>query len=50
MTKFKSNEEIQMVKLVLSLFRQFNVKEVQTVETQIKNEIEKKKEELRAMV
>jgi hypothetical protein len=33
-----------------ALFRQFNVKEIQTVETQIKNEIEKKKEELRAMV
>jgi hypothetical protein len=33
-----------------SLFHQYNVKEIQVVESQIKNEIEKKKEELRAMV
>lgn len=33
-----------------ALFRQYNVKEIKLVETQIKNEIEKKKEELRSMV
>jgi hypothetical protein len=33
-----------------SLFRQFNVREISTIEMRIKNEIEKKKEELRLMV
>ena len=35
---------------VEELFRQYNVKEIQVVESKIKNEIERKKEELRAMV
>ena len=32
------------------LFRQFSVKELKGIESNIKSEVEKKKEELRAMV
>jgi hypothetical protein len=32
------------------LFKQYTIKEIQTIEQQIKNEIEKKKEDLRIMV
>jgi hypothetical protein len=33
-----------------ALFKQYTIKEIQTIELQIKNEIEKKKEDLRIMV
>jgi hypothetical protein len=33
-----------------ALFKQYTIKEIQSIELQIKNEIEKKKEDLRIMV
>ena len=33
-----------------ALFKQYTIKEIQTIELQIKNEIEQKKEDLRIMV
>ena len=33
-----------------ALFKQYTIKEIQSIESQIKNEIEKKKEDLRVMV
>jgi hypothetical protein len=33
-----------------ALFKQYSIKEIQLIELQIKNEIEKKKEDLRIMV
>jgi hypothetical protein len=33
-----------------ALFKQYSIKEIQTIELQVKNEIEKKKEDLRIMV
>ncbi len=33
-----------------ALFKQYSIKEIQSIELQIKNEIEKKKEDLRIMV
>lgn len=33
-----------------ALFKQYTIKEIQAIELQIKNEIEKKKEDLRIMV
>jgi hypothetical protein len=32
------------------LFKQYTIKEIQAIELQVKNEIEKKKEDLRVMV
>ena len=33
-----------------ALFKQYTIKEIQTIDVQVKNEIEKKKEDLRIMV